>query len=204
MWPWQICLPSRGRFSSAWWKYLLRYCLKSKFNNRSKGIVHGTTWLDQNVIQVRVRRSCFPVLLLPLPIHVTQEELKLTEASAAFICKMTIILTMHPPRVVREVNEIMHQSAWYSTAAAAKSLQSCLTLGFSRQEHWSGLPFPPPMHESEKRKWSCSVVPDSSWPHGLQPTRLLSPWDFPGKSTGVGCPCLLLGTVHRILNVHYI
>ena len=23
-------------------------------------------------------------------------------------------------------------------------------LGFSRQEHWSGLPFPPPMHESEK------------------------------------------------------
>ena len=49
-------------------------------------------------------------------------------------------------------------------AAAAKSLQSCLTLcdpiegahqaspslGFSRQEHWSGLPFPSLMHESEK------------------------------------------------------
>ena len=27
--------------------------------------------------------------------------------------------------------------------------------------------------------------------HGLQPIRLLSPWDFPGKSTGVGCHCLL-------------
>ena len=26
---------------------------------------------------------------------------------------------------------------------------------------------------------------------GLQPTRLLCPWDFPGKSTGVGCHCLL-------------
>ena len=25
----------------------------------------------------------------------------------------------------------------------------------------------------------------------LQPTRLLRPWDFPGKSTGVGCHCLL-------------
>ena len=25
-----------------------------------------------------------------------------------------------------------------------------LSLGFSRQEHWSGLPFPSPMHESEK------------------------------------------------------
>ena len=66
-------------------------------------------------------------------------------------------------------------------AAAAKSLQSCLTLcdpidgsppgspipGFSRQEHWSGLPFPSPMHESEKWKWSCSVMSDSLWPHGL-------------------------------------
>ena len=86
-------------------------------------------------------------------------------------------------------------------AATAKSLQSCLTLcdpiggsppgsanlGFSRQEHWSGLPFPSPMHESEKRKWSHSVVSDSSRPHGLQPTRLLHPWDFPGKGTRVGC-----------------
>ena len=32
---------------------------------------------------------------------------------------------------------------------------------------------------------------DSSRPHGLQPTKLLRPWDFPGKSTGVGCQCLL-------------
>ena len=31
---------------------------------------------------------------------------------------------------------------------------------------------------------------DSYRPHGLQPTRLLHPWDFPGKSTGVGCHCL--------------
>ena len=64
------------------------------------------------------------------------------------------------------------------------------SLGFSRQEHWSGLPFPSPMHESEKWKWSRSVVSDSLRPHGLQPTRLLYPWDFPGKSTGVGCHCL--------------
>ena len=27
---------------------------------------------------------------------------------------------------------------------------------------------------------------DSLRPHGLQPTRLLSPWDFPGMGTGVG------------------
>ena len=33
-----------------------------------------------------------------------------------------------------------------------------LSLGFSRQEHWSELPFPSPMHESEKWKWSHSVM----------------------------------------------
>ena len=33
--------------------------------------------------------------------------------------------------------------------------------GFSRQEHWSGLPFPSPIHETEKWKWSCSVMSDS-------------------------------------------
>ena len=92
-----------------------------------------------------------------------------------------------------------------AAAAAAKLLQSCLTLGdpmdgsppgspslgFSRQEHWSGLPFPSPMHESEKWKGIRSVVSDSYQPHGLQLTRLLRPWDFPGKSIGVGCHCLL-------------
>ena len=55
-------------------------------------------------------------------------------------------------------------SAFYIAAAAAKSLQSCPTLcdpidgshqappflEFSRQEHWSGLPFPSSMDESEK------------------------------------------------------
>ena len=36
-------------------------------------------------------------------------------------------------------------------------------------------------------------MPDSLWPHGLQPTRLLCSWDFPGKGTGVGCHFLLQG-----------
>ena len=76
------------------------------------------------------------------------------------------------------------------------------SLGFSRQEHWSGLPFPSPMHESERWKWSRSVVSDSLWPHGLQPTRLLHPWDFPGKSTGMGCHCLLQQKHHTNWNFH--
>ena len=50
------------------------------------------------------------------------------------------------------------------------------------------------MHESEKWKGSHSVVSDSSRPNGLQPTRLLRPWDFPGKEDWSGCHCLLLFT----------
>ena len=63
--------------------------------------------------------------------------------------------------------------------------------GFSRHEHWSGLPFPSPMQESEQWKWSRSVMSDSWRPHGLPPSRLLHPWDSPGKNTGVGCHFLL-------------
>ena len=99
----------------------------------------------------------------------------------------------------------MHSMGFPCSSAAAKLLQSSPTLcdpidgsppgspvpGIPRQEHWSGLPFPSSMHESEKWKWNRSVVSDSYWPHGLQPTRLLRPWDFPGESTGVGCHCLL-------------
>ena len=42
-------------------------------------------------------------------------------------------------------------------------------------------------------KWSRSVVYNSLRPHGLQTRWLLCPWDFPGKSTGMGCHCLLQG-----------
>ena len=80
---------------------------------------------------------------------------------------------------------------WLYATPQRAAHQAPPSLGFFRQEHWSGLPFPSPMHESEKWKWSRSVVPDSLRPHGLQPTRLLCLWDFPGKSTGVGCHCLL-------------
>ena len=64
---------------------------------------------------------------------------------------------------------VMSDSATLWTAAH----QAPLSLGFSRQEDWSGLPFPSPMHESEKWTWSCSVVSNSSQPHGLQLTRFL-------------------------------
>ena len=40
---------------------------------------------------------------------------------------------------------------------------------------------------------SHSVVSSPLWPHGPWPSRLLYPWNFPGKNTGVGCHFLLCG-----------
>ena len=100
---------------------------------------------------------------------------------------------------------------WYCTrfwrwraAAAAKLLQSCPTLCDPIDGSPPGSPIPGILQArtlewvdisfnalSEKWKWSCSVISDSSRPHGLQPTRLLHPWVFPGKSTGEGCHFLI-------------
>ena len=88
-----------------------------------------------------------------------------------------------------------------AVAAAATLLQSCPTLCNPIDDSPPGLPVPGILQArtpewiaisfSNAWKWSCSVVSDSSPPHGLQPTRLLHPWEFPGKSTGMGCHCLL-------------
>ena len=48
----------------------------------------------------------------------------------------------------------------------------------------------------EFNKNMCSVIlvmSNSLRPYGLQPARLLSPWDSSGKNTGVGCYALLQG-----------
>ena len=45
----------------------------------------------------------------------------------------------------------------------------------------------------ESESISCSVMSNSLQPYGLQPTRLLCPWDSPGKNTGVSCHSLLQG-----------
>ena len=79
------------------------------------------------------------------------------------------------PLTDERINKMWYIYVYIHAAAAANSLQSCPTLcdpidaahqaspslGFSRQEHWSGLPFPSPMHESEKWKGSRSVVSNS-------------------------------------------
>ena len=43
------------------------------------------------------------------------------------------------------------------------------------------------MRENVHACYVTLVVSNSVWPHGLQSTGLLCPWDSPGKNTGVGC-----------------
>ena len=50
-----------------------------------------------------------------------------------------------------------------------------------------------PISHKESESVGCSVVSNSLQPHGLNPTRLLCPWNSPGKNTGVGCHSLLQG-----------
>ena len=90
-------------------------------------------------------------------------------------------------------------------AAAAKSLQSCPTLCDPIDGSPPGSPVPGILQArtlewvaisfSNAWKWkvkvkSLSRVQPSATPW-TAPSRLLRPWDFPGKSTGVGCHCLL-------------
>ena len=89
-----------------------------------------------------------------------------------------------------------------TAAAAAKSLQSCPTLCDPIDGSPPGSPVPRILQArtlewvavsfSNAWKWKVKVKSLSrvlllATPHGLQPTRLLGPWDFPGKSTGMGC-----------------
>ena len=103
---------------------------------------------------------------------------------------------------------------WLSATLWTVACQVPLSMGFSRQEYWRGLLFPSPGDlpasgietsptVTSIAQVSCSVVSDSLRPHGLEPTRLLCPWDSPGKNTGVVCYFLLQGIFPtRGLNPH--
>ena len=100
-----------------------------------------------------------------------------------------------------------------AAAAAAKSLQLCPTLcdpidhsppGSAvpgiLQARTLGCHFPLQcMKVKSERKVAQSCLTLCN-PHGLQPTRLLHPWDFPGKSTRVGCHCLLCMLTYQLPN----
>ena len=79
--------------------------------------------------------------------------------------------------------------------------QALPSLGFSRQEHWSGLPFPSPMHESKMWKWNRShtskVMLKILQPRLQQYVNRELPDVQAGFRKG-------RGTRHQITNIHWI
>ena len=65
---------------------------------------------------------------------------------AAIIRDMKIKIIMKYSMLLLSCFSCVQLCATPETAAH----QAPPSVGFSRQEHWSGLPFPSPMHESEK------------------------------------------------------
>ena len=112
-----------------------------------------------------------------------------------------------------------------SVTTKSATHQAPLSMGFSRQSFWSGLPFPSPgdLLDPEIKPTSpalagrfsttelprntkiskvnmdcmceCSVARSCSTlkPYRLKTTRLLCPWDSPGKNTGECCHIILQG-----------
>ena len=90
----------------------------------------------------------------------------------------------------------------YLTPCAYAALQSCPTLCDPIDGSPPGSPVPGILQArtlewvaisfSNEWKWEVKVKSFSCVWLFVQPTRLLRPWDLPGKSTGVGRHCLLL------------
>ena len=115
-----------------------------------------------------------------------------------WINKMSCI---HPMKITQPCKE-------WNPDAVAKALQLCPALWDPIDGSPPGSPVPGILQArtlewvaisfSNAGKWKVKVKSLGRVrlyrPHGLQPTRLLCPWDFLGKSTGVGCHCLILAT----------
>ena len=108
--------------------------------------------------------------------------------------------------------------------------QAPLFMGFSRQKYWSDLPCTPPRGLPDPGIKLTSLMSPAlagrfftttpSWEvlkvkvlitqlcltHGMQPTKLLCPRDFPGKKAGMGCHSLLQGIfpIQRMNRVSFI
>ena len=106
----------------------------------------------------------------------------LIQASLSSCHKASILLGASVVFMVRQLSILQLGCKCHSESEANKAF-----VGVSRGDCISRCKLVYIVKESEVAK-SC---PDSLQPRGLQPTRLFHPWDFPGKSTRVGCHFLL-------------
>ena len=118
--------------------------------------VQGThkSLLQHHSSKASIRHSAFFTVQLSHPYMTTGKTIALTRRT--FVGKV-ISLFFHMLLLLLSCFSHVRLCATPLTAAH----QAPLSLALSRQEHWSGLPFPSPMHENEKWKWSRSVLSNS-------------------------------------------
>ena len=118
------------------WLCVFKYFLCSVFSLPSFQGCHDTYVRPFNcVLYVSYIQLC----LFPLPFSVYQ----FTN------CLLTFLFFLHQVHLLLCLLSHFSRVQLCVTPQTAAH-QAPLSLGFSRQEHWSGLPFPSPMHESEK------------------------------------------------------
>ena len=82
------------------------------------------------------------------------------EMAIGILCPLPLIPPSHFPHLPTPLLLLSHFSrVWLCATPETAAHQAPPSLGFSRQEHWSGLPFPSPMCESEVTQ-SCSTLSD--------------------------------------------
>ena len=133
-----------------WRRKFLSSCLKNSTDRGAwRATVHGVT-KSQTRLSTHAGPQGEPLHLHNRPQHSMSQEVPTTPS-------LLLLLLSRFSRVRLCV------TPWTAAHQAPPSL------GFSRQEHWSGLPFPSPMHESGKWEWSRSVMSTPSDPMDCSP-----------------------------------
>ena len=129
--------------------------------------------------------------------------------------RMTFLQRSHTDGQKKK-NRKKRYSTLFITAAAAKPLQSCLTLSDPTDGSPPGSAVPGIL-QARTLEWVAILLlqcmklksesevaqscPTLSDPMVARTTRLLHPWDLPGKSTGMGCHCLLRLLITREMQI---
>ena len=89
----------------------------------------------------------------------------------------------------------------YSVTPGTVAYQAPPSMEFSRQEYWTGLPFPSPMHESEKWKWITQSCPTHRDPMDCSLPGSSIHWIFQARVLDwVAIPFSLIGLLtHKII-----
>ena len=141
------CYTFYNSFISNWRIIALQYCVS---------FCHMSRWISTGI---HMSSPSWTSLLHPIPFYPSRLQ------RAPDLSSLSHTANSHWLSILHMVVYMLLPSCFSRVRLCATpwtaAYQASPSLGFSRQEYWSGLPFPSPMHESGKWKWSRSVVSNS-------------------------------------------